>query len=354
MTDLHPHFQQHWPLPSRPRPIVLIGAGGVVHDAHLPAYAKANFKVAGIYDLQSERSQQMAAKFGIPTVYKTLTEALSTSGLVFDVAIPPDQLLSVLEQMADGSVVLMQKPMGTNMAEARQIVALCRKKRLTAAVNFQLRFSPMMLALGDILRRDLIGPIVDVDVHLNYSEPWEMFPFLKSQPRVEMLITSIHYFDWIRSILGEPSGVHAKSIPHPRFPQIEATRTSAILDYGNQTRCCLSLNDTWQYRPAQEACTIRVEGLKGAAVVKLGCLIGYPHGEPDGLEFITAGQPWTNIPLEGNWFPDAFRGTMANLQRFADGQDDTLRTSVDDALKTMALVEALYESSQRGATPIPQ
>ena len=354
MIELNSAFQQHWPLPSQPRPIILIGAGGVVNDAHLPAYAKANFKVAGIYDLHSERSQLMAAKFGIPTVYKSLTEVLSSSGAVFDVAVPPDQLPSVLEQLADGSVVLMQKPMGTNLEEARQIVSLCRKKQLTAAVNFQLRFSPMMLALGDIIRRDLLGPIVDVDVHLNYLEPWEMFPFLKSQPRVEMMITSIHYFDWIRSILGEPNGVYAKSIPHPLFPEIEATRTSAILDYGNQTRCCLSLNDTWQNPPAHEACAIRVEGLKGAAIVKLGCLIGYPNGEPDGLEFITSGQPWITIPLEGNWFPDAFRGTMANLQRFASSEDETLWTSADDALKTMALVEALYDSSQRGATPIPR
>ena len=31
-------------------PIVIIGAGGIVSDAHLPAYQKANFEVLGIYD----------------------------------------------------------------------------------------------------------------------------------------------------------------------------------------------------------------------------------------------------------------------------------------------------------------
>jgi hypothetical protein len=43
---------------------------------------------------------------------------------------------------------------------------------------------------------------------------------------------------------------------------------------------------------------------------------------------------------------------MANLQRFAAGEDDVLSTRVDDALKTMALIEALYTSSEHGATPI--
>jgi len=53
-------------------------------------------------------------------------------------------------------VVLLQKPMGTCLDEARGIVRLCREKRLTAAVNFQLRFSPMMLAIRDMIDRDLI------------------------------------------------------------------------------------------------------------------------------------------------------------------------------------------------------
>lgn len=347
-------FQQHWPMPSRPQPIVLIGAGGIVNDAHLPAYRKCGFSVVGIYDICAERSRRTAEQFGISRVFDSLEDALRTKAAVFDIAVPPDALRSVLEQIADDSIVLMQKPMGTDFAEANRIVDLCHAKRLTAAVNFQLRFSPMMLALNDILHRDLLGPIVDVDVHLNYREPWEMFPFLKGQRRVEMMIASIHYFDWIRSILGEPEGVYAKSISHPSFPDIEATRTSAILDYGNRTRCCLSLNDTWGFRPKHERCTIRVEGLKGAAVVQLGCLINYPKGEPDQLEYITEGLPWTSVPLEGSWFPEAFRGTMANLQRFAAGEDATLNTCVDDALRTMSLVEALYQSNSQGSTPIPR
>lgn len=353
MTNITPTFRQHWPMPSRPRPIVVIGAGGVVNDAHLPAYAKANFKVVGIYDIHSDRSRETATRFGVATVYPTLAEALSTEDVVFDVAVPPDRLRAVLEQCVPHSIVLMQKPMGTNLEDARQIVAICREKQLTAAVNFQLRFSPIMLAVGDMLSRDLLGQIVDIDVHLNYREPWELFPFLKSQKRVEMLIASIHYFDWIRSIVGEPQGVYARSIPHPAFPDIEATRTSAILDYGNQIRCCLSLNGTWGFAPKHEACVIRIEGTKGAAVVDLGCLINYPTGIPDRLEFITAGTEWSVVPLEGNWFPDAFQGTMANLQRFVGGEDDRLFTCVEDAIRTMALVEALYDSSQHGSTRIP-
>jgi hypothetical protein len=43
---------------------------------------------------------------------------------------------------------------------------------------------------------------------------------------------------------------------------------------------------------------------------------------------------------------------MANLQRFAAGEDDELVSSVEDAWTTMALVEAAFASSAAPATPV--
>ena len=43
---------------------------------------------------------------------------------------------------------------------------------------------------------------------------------------------------------------------------------------------------------------------------------------------------------------------MAQLQRFATGEESMLIGSVEDGWKTMALVEAAYRSSAASATPI--
>jgi len=77
-----------------------------------------------------------------------------------------------------------------------------------------------------------------------------------------MLVASIHHFDLIRSIQGEPEGVYARSFPHPKFPEIEATRSSAILDYGMKTRCCLSIDNCWSFGRKHQTCTMRIEGFK--------------------------------------------------------------------------------------------
>ena len=79
--------------------------------------------------------------------------------------------------------------------------------------------------------------------------------------------------------------------------------------------------------------------------VKLGVLYDYPHGEPDELWICRNAGEWQQVPLSGNWFPDAFIGTMSNLQRFDAGEDGDLVSSAEDAFQTMALVEACYEAN---------
>ncbi len=44
-------------------------------------------------------------------------------GVVFDVAIPPENIASVLERMPSGAAVLIQKPLGRDLADAQRIVA---------------------------------------------------------------------------------------------------------------------------------------------------------------------------------------------------------------------------------------
>src|SRR5258707_5044249 len=123
-------------LPEKPLPIVSIGAGGIVDDSHSHAYRKAGFTVTGLYDIKASRAAEMSQKFNVPNVYKSIVEAVdqAPSNAIFDVAVPASAILDVLQQLPDGRGVLIQKPMGETLAEARQILDLCHTKNLTAAV----------------------------------------------------------------------------------------------------------------------------------------------------------------------------------------------------------------------------
>jgi predicted dehydrogenase len=344
-------LRQSWPAPSHPKPIVTVGAGSIVVDAHFPAYRKAGFPIAGVYDIDAAKAKSVADKFGVSKLFSSLDEALATDA-IFDLATPPGAHRSVLERVPVGSGVLIQKPMGGDLSQATEILKVCRDRKLVAAVNFQLRFAPMMLAVRDALDRKLLGRLVDVEVHLAIDTPWGLFAFLKGLPRVEIAVHSIHYLDLIRSFLGDPRGVHAKTIGHPASDMAQ-TRTTAILDYGDEVRSAMSINHNHAFGRKHQAAEFRFDGTEGAAYAKLGLLLDYPRGEPDELWIRSKGESvWAEVPLRGSWFPDAFIGRMANLQRFCSGEDTHLIASIEDAWTTMALVEAAFESSAKPATPL--
>nr|WP_272212524.1 Gfo/Idh/MocA family oxidoreductase [Marinicella sp. W31]MDC2878437.1 Gfo/Idh/MocA family oxidoreductase [Marinicella sp. W31] len=78
---------QSWAAAGSPRPIVVIGGGSIVSDAHLPAYRLAGLPVAGLFDLDAERTRKVAAEWDI-TPFANLEEAVATENAIFDLALP--------------------------------------------------------------------------------------------------------------------------------------------------------------------------------------------------------------------------------------------------------------------------
>jgi len=346
-------LRQRWPAPSRPRPIVVIGAGAIVRTAHLPAYRRLGFDVAGIFDARPEAARETARMFGVGQVFGTIDEAAAGGDVVFDVAVPGDQIAGVVERLPPGAAVLIQKPMGEDLAAAGQILKTCRARRLVAALNFQLRFSPNVIAVRDLVEHGGLGDMTDIEVRIVDRQPWEQWLFLRGAPRLEVLYHSIHYLDLIRWFAGEPRGVYCRAVPDPHLQGLADTRSTIILDYGSAIRCSLALNHTHRGGAGHRASFLKMEGTNGSALLTLGVNLAYPVGSPDRLEIAPAGGQSEEVPLRGSWFTEAFEGPMSNLQRFVAGEDPALVSPLDDAIRTMAVVEACYQSSAVGATPIP-
>jgi len=346
------------PIPERMHPIVIIGAGGIVRDAHLPAYRKAGFQVAGIFDPVQERAVSLGSQFGIPLVAASLDEAVEAAprDAIFDIATPATEFAEVLAHLPDGCGVLMQKPMGENRMQARRILDLCRAKELKAAVNFQLRYAPAVRTARQMVTNGAIGLLHDMEVRVTVYMPWHLWTFLEGIPRVEILYHSVHYLDLMRSFLGDPVGVYAKTLKHPKMPKLASTRSNIILDYGDAIRANVETNHGHEFGLRHQEAYVKWEGTHGAIKARLGLLMNYPSGLEDEFEFCILedeGNPeWKQLTIQGSWFPDAFIGSMTELMRFVEGSINVLPHSVDDAFRTMALVDAAYESSDRGGTTI--
>jgi predicted dehydrogenase len=331
----------------------MIGAGAIVRTAHLPAYRRLGFDVAGIFDIRTDAARETARTFGVGQVFATLDEAAAWPDAVFDVAVPGDQIAAVVARLPPGAAVLIQKPMGEDLAAARRILETCQTRRLIAALNFQLRFSPNVIAAHDLVEQGGLGEITDIEVRIVDRQPWEQWLFLRGAPRLEVLYHSIHYLDVIRWFVGDPNGVYCRAVADPQLQGFADTRSTIILDYGPATRCSLSLNHTHRGPADERASFLKMEGTKGSALLTLGVNLAYPVGSPDRLEIASAGGRAEEVPLRGSWFTEAFEGPMSNLKRFAAGEDPALVSPLEDAIRTMAVVEACYQSSAGGGTPVP-
>lgn len=346
-------------LPETQQPIIIIGAGGIVKDAHLPAYQQAGFYVYGITNRTRSRAEKLAAEFGIPNVYDSVADAVTNApeDAVYDITIMPEQYVETLEQLPDGSAVLIQKPMGDYYWQAKEILAVCRKKNLVAAINFQLRFAPFVSAARYMIEQGVIGELYDLEVRVTLKTPWELFPHVIVHPRLEIQYHSIHYVDMIRSFLGDPETVYAKTLKHPA-KQLSSSRSTILLDYGDTMHAVINTNHDHDFGPHNQESFIKWEGTKGAIKAKMGLLMDYPHGVPDKFEYCILEEgktaEWKTIALEGSWFPEAFIGTMSNLMRYKEGSTPVLYTSVEDVIKTMAVVESAYISSDKGGVKVAE
>ncbi|WP_342647655.1 Gfo/Idh/MocA family oxidoreductase [Mucilaginibacter sp. CSA2-8R] len=344
-------------MPQNPQPIVIIGAGGIVSDAHLPAYKKAGFNVVGITNRTRARAEKLAAEWGIPNAYDTVADAVANApaNAVYDITIMPEKFVETLEQLPDGCGVLIQKPMGDYFWQSKEILEVCRRKKLAAAINCQLRFAPYVSAARDMIAQGLIGQLYDMEVRVTLTTPWELFPFVMVHPRLEIQYHSIHYIDLMRSFLGDPKSVMAKTLKHPA-KELSSSRSTILFDYGDTMHAVINTNHDHAFGPHNQESFIKWEGTKGAIKARMGLLMDYPHGVPDKFEYCLLEEgkapEWKEITLQGSWFPDAFIGTMSSLMRYKGGETDVLPTHVEDVIKTMAVVESAYQSSDNGGVLI--
>lgn len=345
------HLDEFPLTPDSKKSIAIIGAGGIVKDAHLSAYKKAGFNVKAIYDLDIDKARQLAKEFNIEVVCHSLKELMAQSekaDCVFDIALPASKILEVLAELPNGIGVLIQKPMGENLEQAHAILDLCRSKKLIAGINFQLRHASYINQAKKIIDSGVIGELHDIDVRMNVYTPWHLWDFLYAAPRVEILYHSIHYIDMIRYFLGDPNGVYAKTTKHPNMKELASTRSSIIMDYGEMIRANINTNHGHNFGLEHQESHFKFEGTEGAIKIRVGVYLDYPKGLPDKFEFISLkdNKGWQEVDLEGTWFPDAFVGPMAGLMcKVADADYDYINT-VEDAINTMKVVEECYLSNE--------
>ena len=189
--------------------IGIIGAGGIVNAAHLPAYRKAGFNVIGLTDQDRDKAEQTARSFEVPTVYASVEALLGDQSVeIVDIAVPPWNQKDLVRQVtAAGKHLLCQKPLSNIYAEAVEIVEMAEASGVKLAVNQQMRWDQAVRASRSLLNRGLLGDPASAVIDISILTEWRAWPWVLTVEGLDLMFHSIHYFDSMRSLFGLPERV---------------------------------------------------------------------------------------------------------------------------------------------------
>jgi predicted dehydrogenase len=331
--------------------IGIIGCGGIVNYAHLPAYRKAGFRVLACYDRDPDVATRTAGEHGIPRIASSIDDLLADPAIeIVDIAITPwDQPAVAAQAIAAGKHLLCQKPLADRYGEAVQIVKLANERGVKLAVNQQMRWDAGIQVSKQLLDQGALGIPADARVEVSIRTPWDMWPWIAISRRLEITYHSIHYQDAMRYLFGDPDRVTSIHGRWPDQQEVGETRTLTVFHYLDDRRVTIDVN---HHNWSDDAyARFRFLGTAGIITGTLGLLYDYPTGRVDTLSFASRAEPqtWHEAHLSTWWIPDAFVGPMASLMAAIHSDGDPL-TSGADNLGTLRTVFASYWSAKEGRT----
>ena len=326
--------------------IGLIGAGGIVSGAHLPAYRAAGLQVTAVFDVDQEKAAAVARQFDIPAVAPS-AEALARRDDVdiVDVAVLPwvqPQIVGIVAEA--GKHMLCQKPLAMDYPTGVAEVDTAERAGVLLAVNHQMRWDAGIAASRDLIRQGALGTVTEAQIQVSVSTPLHMWAWIAEMPHLDIKVHSTHYLDALRFVMGDP--VWVTSI-HGRYPEqapvVGETMTKTVLEYPDGVQALVATNHYNEHgTPYAE---FRFLGTEDTLQGTIGLMYDYPHGRPDTLSLYREGQEVQAFEFDTRWLPDAFLGPMSDLMDAIAGEREPV-TSGRRMLPTLAIGEAAYRSAE--------
>jgi predicted dehydrogenase len=307
MDLAHLAYQPHIPDHYRPG-IGIIGSGGIVRNAHLPAYKKYNINVVGIYDISPIATQAAKEQFSSLRIFETLDELLACPEIeVVDIATHPAQRVELIQRaLTAGKHVLSQKPFAPDLPTARRLVEEAEQRGLKLAVNQNGRWSPAWRIATLLLQQHVIGSVLAVthlfEVNFNWrtGTPFDLIPHSTTYDY------AIHWIDITRCWLEQsrPAGVRAREYRAPNQSVESKTEWSMSAEFSYQDGANALIRCIGGTETKRAGHPFWIHGTEGTI-----------RGSTLGNDFIELEHDsiFSRFDLKGGWFPDGFAGTMGEL-----------------------------------------
>jgi predicted dehydrogenase len=149
---------------------------GFIGPVHAEALHRLGIPVRGILGSSPEKSQQTAQKIGLDVGYESYQAILDDDQVdVVHITTPNKFHFEMAKQaLENGKHVVCEKPLAMNTEQTAELVQIAQANpHLIAAVNYNIRFYPMMLHAHEMVKNGDIGDIRSV--RGGYIQDWMMY-----------------------------------------------------------------------------------------------------------------------------------------------------------------------------------
>jgi myo-inositol 2-dehydrogenase / D-chiro-inositol 1-dehydrogenase len=222
----------------------IIGAGyiGGVHAQVLVRDGRV--RLAAVHDVAEERAQALARSTGA-IVARSAEELIETSDAVY-ITTPNTKHTELATTAArSGKHVFCEKPMATNLADARKVLDAADASGAVFQVGHNRRFAPVYATLKQIISEEADAH----SAHVKMNRGELINPEWVGDPSVTggfLYETTIHMFDMMRFLFGEVTQLTALGSTH-EYP--ETDDFSVLLGFANGVHAtlCSSADASWLF-----------------------------------------------------------------------------------------------------------
>lgn len=328
--------------------VAIIGAG-LQAKRRLPAILEdKDFSVSWIIDLIKERADNLAKNCGAKTHTDWRTAIADNEVDVVVVLTYPDSHAEIsIAAMKAGKDVLCEKPISKTEAEAHEMVAVAKKTKRILKTGFNHRHHPAIFEAYKLFQEKTIGKPIFGRGRYGIAGRKGLEKEWRSDPKIiiggQFMDQGIHLVDLFRWFLGDVDKAtgFVSTNYWPIAPQED--NGFALLHHKNGVISSIHSSLTqwinlFEFEIYGEKGSITVSGLGGTYGVEK--LIVSAH-DPDGpFSYKTTEFRGGDVSWKKEWeeFTNAVNSRKETLAGPADG------------LKTLEIVNAVYQSSKTGRT----
>lgn len=146
----------------------IIGFGGM-GQRHYHACKKAGVEISAICEFEKEKIQAVLPDFPYDHIYSNFAELIKNETAdIINVATNTPTHAEIVIQASEAGVknILCEKPMATNVVDAKRMVAVCKKNHTRLAVNHISRWSQNQRKMKEIIKTEnAIGKLRHIYFH---------------------------------------------------------------------------------------------------------------------------------------------------------------------------------------------